>query len=140
MNFFRGLNKEQWTALVAVALSCLLPLLGFGGGGASALAGPKGPGDEPYVALKTRYVDRPDLRDKKEREFAVITLKSGKPMENVAEITAELPDYVFYKDKQGNRRRISRADILGSLLYNNTNEKQYQIDTENIRSGSKEIE
>jgi tetratricopeptide (TPR) repeat protein len=239
MNFFRGLNKEQWTALIAVALSCLFLLFGFGGGSAPASELPKGAAEEPYVALKPRYVElpdekferywtgkrifsvesgqklplpilkapepreeempvppfrpgpaweiynrlssplkypmlvagapsiaeanlptaaevadlckmeepavsaRPDLRDKKEREFALIPLRSAasKPME-VSEITDDDPNlpFVFYKDKTGNRRRIDRAAIGGPILTNNTNERQYQIDTEKIRSGPKEVD
>ena len=239
MNFFRGLNKEQWTALVSVALSCILLLFGFGGGSAPASALPKGAAEEPYVALKPRYAElpdekferywtgkkifpvesgqklplpilrapepreeempvppfrpgpaweiynrlsapikypmltpgspviaeanlptaaevadlckmeepvvqaRPDLRDRKEREFALIPLRSpgSKPME-VLEITDDDPNlpFVFYKDKNGSRRRIDRAAIGGLILTNNTNERQYQIDTEKIRSGPKEVE
>jgi tetratricopeptide (TPR) repeat protein len=239
MNFFRGLNKEQWTALVAVALSCLFLLFGFGGGSAPASELPKNAAEEPYVALRPRYVElpdekferywtgkkifnvesgqklplpilkapepreeempvppfrpgpaweiynrlsgplkypmltpgspvvaeanlptaaevadlckmeetavaaRPDLRDKKEREFALIPLKApgSKPME-VSEITDDDPNlpFVFYKDKAGNRRRIDRAAVGGPILSNNTNERQYQIDTEKIRSGPKEVD
>jgi tetratricopeptide (TPR) repeat protein len=237
MNFFRSLNKEQWTALVAVALSCLFLLLGFGGGYAPASELPKGAAEEPYLPVKPRYVElpdekferywtgkkifrdeagqklpvpilkapepreeempvppfrpgpiwelynklssplrypmltpgapavaeanlpttaevaelskmeepaqasRPDLRDRREREFAVITLKSsGKALADVTEITGEPPGYVFYKDKQGKSRRIDRSLVQEPLLYNNTNEKQYLIDSENIRSGPKEVE
>ena len=32
MNFFRGLNKEQWTALGASTLCALMLLFGFSGG------------------------------------------------------------------------------------------------------------
>ena len=60
MNFFRSLNKEQWTALVAVGLSCLFLLFGFGGGSAPASELPKNAAEEPYVALKPRYVELPD--------------------------------------------------------------------------------
>src|SRR2546422_3977284 len=60
MNFFRGLNKEQWAALVAVALSCLLLLMGLSGGLAPAADVPKGGAEEPYIALKARYVELPD--------------------------------------------------------------------------------
>src|SRR5436190_13597240 len=60
MNFFRGLNKEQWTSLVAIVLSCVFLLFGFGGGVSSAIGVPKGAAEEPYVALKPRYVELPD--------------------------------------------------------------------------------
>ncbi|HZF00118.1 MAG TPA: tetratricopeptide repeat protein [Planctomycetota bacterium] len=60
MNFFKGLNKEQWTAVVAVSLSSLLLLFGFSGGIAPAADSLKGGAEEPYNAVKARYVELPD--------------------------------------------------------------------------------
>ena len=60
MNFFKGLNKEQWTALGAAALSALLLLFGFGGGGAAGASAPKGGSEEPYNAQKPRTAELPD--------------------------------------------------------------------------------
>jgi tetratricopeptide (TPR) repeat protein len=82
MDFFRGLNKEQWTALLAVAFSCLLLLFGFGGGLAPGAEIPKGGAEEPYIPLKARYVELPD--EKFERYW------SGKPIFNV-ESAQKLP-------------------------------------------------
>src|ERR1044071_707278 len=62
MNFFRGLNKEQWTALVSVVVCSLMLLFGFGGGGAPGAELPKAAAEEPYVAMKPRYVELPDER------------------------------------------------------------------------------
>jgi tetratricopeptide (TPR) repeat protein len=59
MNFFKGLNKEQWTALGAAALSALMLLFGFGGG-ASGASAPKGGSEEPYNAQKPRTAELPD--------------------------------------------------------------------------------
>jgi len=237
MNFFRSLNKEQWTALIAVALSSLFLLFGLGGGPAPASALSKGAAEEPYLALKQRYVElpdenfktywtgknifraesavklpipllkapepreeempvppfrpgpawelynrlsaplkypmltpgspvvaeanlpaaaevaelckmeepvaaaKPDLRDKKEREFAIIPMKGGGKRE-VLEITDDDPalPYVFFKDKNQQRSRIARTDLAGPVLTNHTNEKQYQIETDRIRSGPREVD
>ena len=59
MDFFRGLNKEQWTAMIAVGLSSLLLLLGIGGGMAPGAEALKGGAEEPYNALPARYVELP---------------------------------------------------------------------------------
>jgi len=60
MNFFKGLNKEQWTALVVVLLSSLLLLLGFSGGVAPGAEALKPGAEEPYNVLRPRYVELPD--------------------------------------------------------------------------------
>jgi tetratricopeptide (TPR) repeat protein len=59
MNFFKGLNKEQWTALGVAAISALMLLFGIGGGAAGA-GSLKGGAEEPYAAQKPRYVELPD--------------------------------------------------------------------------------
>jgi tetratricopeptide (TPR) repeat protein len=237
MNFFRGLNKEQWTALVSVVLCAIMLLFGLGGSGGPGANLPKAAAEEPYVAMKPRYVElpderfdrywtgkkifniesavklpipvlkapepreeempappfrpgpaweiynrlpgpakypmltpgapivaeanlptaaevqdllkieepagqgKPDLRDKKEREFAVITLKTtGKPME-VKEVTGDAGGFIFYTDKSGARRRIPAADTTGTILYNNTYQRQYELDTETLQKyGPKEAD
>lgn len=235
MNFFRGLNKEQWTAIAAAAISALMLLFGFSGQGAPASDAPKSAAEEPYVPLKARYVElpdekferywtgkkifntesavklpvpvlkapepreeempvppfrpgpawevynklpgtlkypmlspgtpaiaeanlptaaevadlvklpepestaKPDLRDKKEREFAIIKLKSGAQWE-VGEITdPNVAGFVMYKDKAGARKRVSLSEV-NEILTNNTNEKQYGIDAAKIQSGPKEVD
>jgi len=60
MNFFKGLNKEQWTALLVTLLSALMLLSGFSGGIAPAADALKPGAEEPYNALKARYVELPD--------------------------------------------------------------------------------
>ncbi|MBI3854754.1 MAG: tetratricopeptide repeat protein [Planctomycetes bacterium] len=60
MDFFRSLNKEQWTALLAAGLCALLLLFGIGGGDSAAVQVPKSGAEEPYVPLRQRYVELPD--------------------------------------------------------------------------------
>ena len=60
MNFFKGLNKEQWTALVTIALSALMLLSGFSGGVAPGAETMKMGAEEPYAAQKARYVELPN--------------------------------------------------------------------------------
>lgn len=60
MNFFKGLNKEQWTGLAAMAWAALLLLFGFSGGIAPGADALKGAAEEPYVALKPRTVELPN--------------------------------------------------------------------------------
>jgi tetratricopeptide (TPR) repeat protein len=237
MNFFRGLNKEQWAALASVGLCSIMLLFGLGGSGGPGADLPKAAAEEPYVALKPRYVElpderfdrywtgkkifnvesavklpipplkapepreeempvppfrpgpawevynrlpgpgkypmltpgaptvaeanlptaaevadlmkiqepagqgKPDLRDKREREFAVITYKTtGKTLE-VKEITGEAGGFIFYTDKNGARRRIPAADTTPPLLYNNTYQRQYELDTETLQKyGHKEAD
>ncbi|HVR86527.1 MAG TPA: tetratricopeptide repeat protein [Planctomycetota bacterium] len=59
MNFFKGLNKEQWTALGVSALSALMLLFGFSGGGTAGAGTLKGGAEEPYNAQRPRYVELP---------------------------------------------------------------------------------
>ncbi|MBV8880344.1 MAG: hypothetical protein JO332_10290 [Planctomycetaceae bacterium] len=59
MNFFKGLNKEQWTALGVGALSALLLLFGFSGGVAPGADALKAAAEEPYNGQKPRYVELP---------------------------------------------------------------------------------
>ena len=59
MDFFRGLNKEQCTAMIAVGLSSLLLLFGIGGGVAPGAEALKNGAEEPYNALAPRYVELP---------------------------------------------------------------------------------
>ena len=51
MNFFKGLNKEQWTASFVVVLSSLMLLFGFSGGIAPGADVLKPGAEEPYNAL-----------------------------------------------------------------------------------------
>jgi tetratricopeptide (TPR) repeat protein len=62
MNFFKGLNKEQWTALGVTALSALMLLFGFSGGGTAGAGTLKSGAEEPYNGQKPRYVELPDER------------------------------------------------------------------------------
>ena len=235
MDFFRGLNKEQWTALMAVGLCLLLLLFGIGGGPAPGAETLKGGAEEPFVGLPARYAELPDekferywtkkifptesairlalpvlkapepreeempvppfrpgpawelynrlggpvkypmlipgapaiaeanlptaaevaelakleepaqqgkvdLRDKKDREFAVIKLKSGATWE-VQQITdTNVGGYLCYKDKSGIRKKIAVAEV-NTFLTNNTHQQQYELDTEQMKSyGPKEAE
>src|SRR5258706_6556153 len=60
MNFFRGLNKEQWTATAAMAIAALMLLFGFSGGVSPAVETMKAGAEEPYIALKARTAELPD--------------------------------------------------------------------------------
>lgn len=60
MNFFKGLNKEQWAALSTLTVSALMLLFGFGGGLDTSAAAPKGGAEEPYVVVRPHYVELPD--------------------------------------------------------------------------------
>ncbi|MCI0548002.1 MAG: tetratricopeptide repeat protein, partial [Candidatus Rokubacteria bacterium] len=78
-----------------------------------------------------------DQRDQRQRQFAVIVLKTGAKWE-VARITDVLPDWVFYTEKGGARKRVSREQVK-EVLSNNTNEEQYKIDSEGMQKyGPKE--
>lgn len=65
MDFFRGLNKEQWTALTTISWSGILLLFGFAGGAPLPEGFPRSGAEEPYVVQRPRYVELPD--DKFER-------------------------------------------------------------------------
>lgn len=60
MNFFKGLNKEQWTAMGVTALSALMLLFGFSGGGPAGAGTLKPGAEEPYSGQKPRYAELPD--------------------------------------------------------------------------------
>src|SRR6185503_7382764 len=51
-----------------------------------------------------------DLRDKKEREFAIIKLKSGATWE-VATVTDRVGGWVMYKEKSGARKRVAEEQV-----------------------------
>ena len=57
MDFFRGLNKEQWTALSASAVCAIMLLFGFSGGIAPATEALPSGAEEPYEPVKQRHVE-----------------------------------------------------------------------------------
>lgn len=80
MNFFKGLNKEQWTALLVVGLSSLMLLAGFSGGIAPGVDALKPGAEEPYAPLKARYVELPD------EKFDRYWVKNPFPMESAVKL------------------------------------------------------
>src|SRR6185503_6770348 len=235
MDFFRGLNKEQWTAFAAVVLCALLLLFGIGGGAAAGPDTLKGGAEQPYNALAPRYAELPDekferywskrifptesavrlalpvlkapepreeempvpafrpgpawelynklggpvkypmlipgapaiadanlptaaeiaelakleepaqqgkadLRDKKDREFAIIELKSGAKWEALEITDVNVGGWLMYKDKAGNRKRVAMAEVK-NVLGNNSHQKQYELDSDALKTyGGKEAE
>jgi tetratricopeptide (TPR) repeat protein len=82
---------------------------------------------------------RPDLREKKEREFAIIKLRNGTPIEDIKKAEWITGDLLLIKRKNGTTNRIPRADIVGEVLQNWTNEEQYKVDSESLQKyGAKE--
>jgi tetratricopeptide (TPR) repeat protein len=82
---------------------------------------------------------RPDRRAEKEREFAIITMRSGKQIE-VQAITGDYPEGVTFRDKAGKASRLPKSEVMGNLLYNRTYEDQYKVDSEKIKPGPKETD
>lgn len=82
---------------------------------------------------------RVDRRGEQEREFAIITLRSGKTLE-VAQITGDYPDVVTWVEKTGRKVRMQRSEAPGPHLHNRKYEDQYKVEAEKIKPGPREAD
>jgi tetratricopeptide (TPR) repeat protein len=83
---------------------------------------------------------KPDLRDKKDREFALIELKSGAKWEALEITDQNVGGWLMYKDKAGNRKRVALGEVK-NVLTNNSHQRQYELDSESLQKyGAKEAD